>query len=182
MHPSNPMYQQQHALQRAQPQQSAKPSSALQALRSVGNPQSLSRNRNVHNNMNQSVGQKVDASFISPQSIQRMLKEMNLPSKLDHSTTKFYQEVSVLYVRKVFDLAMDYANQRQSTNVEMKDVLRAIKKYSVAPPNEWNHVKLKGSHPLRKNKNKNVAITAHKRRLNIARKSQKIVDKNFNKK
>merc|ERR1712113_206692 len=130
---------------------------------SLGNPQSLNRNRNVHSNGNQN-GQKVDESFISPQSIQRMLKSMNLPSKLDHSTAKFYQEVSVLYVRKVFDLAMDYANQRQSTNVEMKDVLRAIKKYSVVPPNEWNHVKLKGNHPLRKNKNKNVALAMHKRR------------------
>merc|ERR1712113_927688 len=130
---------------------------------SLGNPQSLNRNRNVHSNGNQN-GQKVDESFISPQSIQRMLKSMNLPSKLDHSTAKFYQEVSVLYVRKVFDLAMDYANQRQSTNVEMKDVLRAIKKYSVLPPNQWNQIRLKGTHPLRRNRGRNAAASTHKRR------------------
>merc|ERR1719384_3058662 len=129
------------------------------------------RSRNINNNANQNAA-KVNAQFIAPQSIPQMLKEMNLPSKLDHSTAKFYQEVCTLYVRKVFDLAMDYSNQRQSTNIEMKDVLRAIKKYSVVPPNQWNHVKLKGNHPLRKNKNRNVAIATHKRRLNIARKNQ----------
>merc|ERR1712113_950586 len=147
---------------------------------SLGNPQSLNRNRNVHSNGNQN-GQKVDESFISPQSIQRMLKSMNLPSKLDHSTAKFYQEVSVLYVRKVFDLAMDYANQRRSSNVEMKDVLRAIKKYSVVPPNQWNQVKLKSKVSNSKNRGRNSAMVTHKRRLNIARKNQKIMDKNFNK-
>merc|ERR1712154_22066 len=135
----------------------------------------------LNNNRNRNGNRKVDASFITPQSMQKMLKEMNLPSKIDHSTSKFYQEVCTLYVRKVFDLAMDYSNQRQSTNIEMKDVLRAIKKYSVVPPNQWNHVKLKGNHPLRKNKNRMAALSSHKMRLNIAQKTRKRLDKNFNK-
>eukprot|EP01083_Nonionella_stella_P084129 232812_1 len=171
MHPTHPMYHQ------SQISAMSQPSDALQTLMADNNQD---RNRNV--NGNQSGSAKVDASFVTPQSIQKMLQDMNLPSKLDHSTSKFYQEVSVLYIRKVFDLAMDYANQRQSTNIEMKDVLRAIKKYSVVPPNQWNHVKLKGNRALRKGKHRNVALTTHKRRLNITRKTQKVMDKNFNKK
>ena len=128
-----------------------------------------------------SSNKKVDASFVTPESIQRMLKDMNLPYKMDHHTTKFYQQVCVLYVHKVFDLAMEYSNQRQSTNVEMKDVLRAIKKYSVLPPNQWNQIRLKGTHPLRRKMGRNSVATTHKRRLNIARKSLRSMDKSSHK-
>eukprot|EP01084_Bolivina_argentea_P053501 98227_1 len=175
MHPNPALYQQSQRIPNTEP------SAALRALLPDPNRNINNQNRNHNNNINQNGNNKVDASFVTPQSIQQMLKEMNLPSKIDHATAKFYQEVCVLYVKKVFDLAMDYAHQRQSTNIEMKDVLRSIKKYSVVPPNQWNHVKLKGNHPLRKNKNRNIALATHKRRLNIARKNQKIMDKNFNK-
>merc|ERR1712079_651732 len=108
--------------------------------------------------------------------------DMNLPHKMDHHSTRFYQQVCELYVRRVFALSMEYANQRQSTNVEMKDVLRAIKKYSVLPPNQWNQIRLKGTHPLRRNKGRNSAAATHKRRLNIAKKSLKAMDKSARKK
>ena len=154
-------------------QQTAEQSNALKALFS---DKSHSGDRNSSNKK-----KKVDASFVTPESIQKMLKDMNLPHKLDHHATKFYQQVCELYVHKVFDLSMEYANQRQSTNIEMKDVLRAIKKYSVLPPNQWNQIRLKGTHPLRKNRGKNPAATTHKRRLNIARRSLKMMDKNSRK-
>ena len=166
MHPSHAaMYQQSQ-----QAQASSEQSEALRALMPAPLTQSQHR----------SVKSKADVSFVTPQSIQKMLREMNLPHKIDHHTSKFYQQVCTLYVEKVFALSMDYANQRQSTNVEMKDLLRAMRKYSVVPPNQWNHVKLKGSHPLRRNRNRNAAMATHKRRLNIARKNQKLMDKSAN--
>ena len=154
------------------PQHSTEQSSALRSLFS-----DKSRSGDHSNSSNK----KVDASFVTPESIQRMLKDMNLPYKMDHHTTKFYQQVCVLYVHKVFDLAMEYSNQRQSTNVEMKDVLRAIKKYSVLPPNQWNQIRLKGTHPLRRKMGRNSVATTHKRRLNIARKSLRSMDKSSHK-
>mmetsp|Transcript_21752 Transcript_21752/g.19179 ORF Transcript_21752/g.19179 Transcript_21752/m.19179 type:complete len:185 (-) Transcript_21752:124-678(-) len=158
-------------------------SNALKMLNS-GNNMNANRNMNGNNAINNGNNSgKIDAAtFIKPESIPKMLSDMKLPHRIDHATAKFYQEVSVLYVRKVFDLAMDYAQQRRSTNVEMKDVLRAIKKYSVIPPNQWNQVKAKSKSNSSKNKSRNAAMAkTHKRRLNIARINQKAMDKTYNK-
>merc|ERR1719150_1151960 len=106
MHPNAGLYQQSQRIPNTEP------SAALRALLPDPNRTINNQNRNHNNNANQNGNSKVDASFITPKSIQQMLREMNLPSKIDHSTAKFYQEVCVLYVKKVFDLAMDYAHQR----------------------------------------------------------------------
>ena len=41
---------------------------------------------------------KVDASFVTPESIQKMSKDLNLPHNLDQHATKFFQQVCELYV------------------------------------------------------------------------------------
>lgn len=156
------------------------PSSALNILNA--RDVNMTNRRNPNNGGIGNNSGKIDAvTWIKPESIPKMLSDMNLPHRIDHTTQKFYHEACTLYIRRVFDLAMDYASYRSSTNVEMKDVLRAIKKYSSVPPNQWNHVKLKNNSNSKKNKSRNVAMVTHKRRLNIAKKSQKIMDKNFNK-
>lgn len=137
---------------------SAMQTSALAVLSTSIQERNLLANNSSKNKM----------TFIKMEDIPKILSQMNFPSKTDFTTRKFYSEIATDFVRNVFDLAMEHCEQRDSTNVEVKDVLRALKRYSCIPPSEWQTIKLNANHfSLRNRQN---SIVKHRRRLQIAKK------------